>query len=182
MRNSEIRKTDIVVYTGHIAVVGRQYDGKYWDTVLSKDACAIMYIDEDDNVWFTRQYRVPLGRKILELPAETMDKPGKSSLEVIVEGLEEECGIRIKPDQVKYFGSIESSGGHDTEMVDLFYAYGHHEKTQQRLEDDEKIEVVKIPFDKAYSMIATGEIQGAKTIALLQNEYIIRLEEKYGKK
>ena len=43
MKNNEIRSSDIVVYTGHIAVVGRKYDGKHWDTVLSKDACAIMY-------------------------------------------------------------------------------------------------------------------------------------------
>ena len=171
-----IQPNDNVIYKGHIAVVQREYEGKKWDMILSKDACAIMYIDEEDNVWFTKQYRVPLGQEVIELPAETMDKPGKSSLEVIVEGLEEECGIQIQPEQVNYFGQVESSGGHDTEMVDLFYAYGPHKVVGQRLEDSEKIEVVKIPFNRAYKMMQNGEIQGSKTIALLQHEYIKRLE------
>jgi len=167
-----------VIYDGHIKVVKRHYNGKDWDVVVSKNACAIMYIDQEDCVYFTKQYRVPLEKEILELPVETMDKPGKSSLNVIVEGLEEECGIKIKQEQVHYFTTTGSSEGHDTETVDLFYAYGPHEKTEQRLEESEKISVVRIPFCEAYRMISTGEIQGSKTIALLQNEYIKRLEEK----
>ncbi len=171
----EENNDDKPIYNGHIKVVQRPYDGKDWDVVVSKNACAIMYIDLEDNVWFTKQYRVALDRTILELPAETMDKEGKSSLQVIVEGLEEECGIQINTSQVHYFLTIESSGGHDTEMVDLFYASGNHVKTQQRLEDDEKIDVVKIPFNDAYGMVLNGLIQGSKTVSLLQNEYIRRL-------
>jgi ADP-ribose pyrophosphatase len=37
-------------------------------------------------------------------------------------------------------------------------------ETEQRLEDDEIIEVVRIPFSQALSMITTGEIEDAKTI------------------
>jgi hypothetical protein len=179
MKELDIYNLDSVIYDGHIKVVSKEHEGRWWDVVVSKNACAIMYIDEEDNVWFAKQYRVPLGKEIIELPAETMDKPGKTSLEVIVEGLEEECGIQIDPRQVKYFGQVESSGGHDTEMVDLFYAYGPHKVTQQRLDDAEKIEVVKIPFNKAYEMMQKGGIQGSKTAILLQNEYIHRLEQKY---
>ena len=169
---------DQLMYDGHIKIVRREHDGFYYDVVVSRDACAIMYIDEEDNVWLTRQYRVPVGREVIELPAETMDKPGKSSLDVIVEGLEEECGIRIEPSQVRYYGRIGSSEGHDTEMVDLFYAYGPHEVTQQRLDDCERIDVMKIPFEKAYRMMQDGIINGSKTVLLLQYEYIERLERK----
>lgn len=168
---------DKVIYDGHVKFVHRYYGEKDWDVVVSKDACVIMYIDEQDNVWFAKQYRVPVCRTVTELPAETMDKPGKTSLQVIVEGLEEECGIKIDPSQVKYFTTLYSSEGHDTEKVDLFYAYGPHVKTKQRLEDHEKIEVVTIPFNQAYEMVKKGELTGSKTVALLQNEYIKRLEE-----
>ena len=182
IRNAILNQNqDKPIYTGHVKLVKRPYRGMEWEVLVSKNACAIMYIDEQDNVYFTRQYRVPLRKEILELPAETMDKKGKSSLQVIVEGLEEECGIRINPEQVRYFTTIESSGGHDTEMVDLFYAYGPNTKTDQRLEDTEKIEVVKIPFEQAYKMVLSGEIEGSKTIALLQNEHIKRLEGKNGR-
>ncbi|MDO8741034.1 MAG: NUDIX hydrolase [Candidatus Woesearchaeota archaeon] len=170
-------KNDELVYEGHVKLVRRKYDGRYYDVIVSKNACAIMYIDQEDFVWLVKQYRIPIAKEIIELPAETMDKPGKSSLEVIVEGLEEECGIRIDQKQAHFFATIGSSEGHDTEMVDLYYAYGPHTKTNQRLEDTEKIEVVRIPFYQAYKMISTGEIQGSKTVALLQNEYIKRLEK-----
>lgn len=174
----DLNDSDELSYYGHVKLIRRNHDGHCYDVVVSKNACALMYIDQADNVWFVKQYRVPVGKEVLELPAETMDKPGKSSLEVMVEGLEEECGIKIFPEQVKYFATIGSSEGHDSEFVDLFYAYGPHVKTKQRLETSEKIEVVKIPFEKAYQMIQTGELQGSKTVALLQNEYIQRLQKK----
>jgi ADP-ribose pyrophosphatase len=37
-------------------------------------------------------------------------------------------------------------------------------ETKQQLEDDEILEVVRIPFSQALSMITTGEIEDAKTI------------------
>ena len=170
-----------IIHEGHVKLVQRKHEGRVYDVIVSKNAAAIMYIDPEDFVYFVKQYRVPIEKEILELPAETMDKSGKSSLEVIVEGLEEECGVLIDSSQVQYFATIGSSEGHDTEMVDLFYAYGPCKVTEQRLEDSEKIEVVKIPFYEAYKMISTGEIQGSKTIALLQHEYIKRMK-KNGKK
>ena len=178
---SEIQDGDRVIYRGrHLTLVHRDFRGKPYEVILSPDAAVIMYIDPEDHVYFVKQYRVPLQREVLELPAETMDKPGLTSLEVIVEGLEEECGIRIHPSQVRYYATIGSTEGHDTEMVDLFYAYGPCEKTQQRLEDTEKITVVRIPFFEAYRMIETGDIQGSKSVALLQHEYIRRLEAMFG--
>ncbi|MBI2129711.1 NUDIX hydrolase [Candidatus Woesearchaeota archaeon] len=174
---SMLGKNDELIYDGHVKLVRRKYDGRHYDVVVSKNACAIMYIDQEDFVWLVKQYRIPVAKEIIELPAETMDKPGKSSLDVIVEGLEEECGIRIDQKQVRFFATIGSSEGHDTEMVDLYYAYGQHTKTNQKLEDAEKIDVVRIPFYQAYNMIGRGEIQGSKTVALLQNEYIKRLEK-----
>lgn len=167
-----------IIHEGHLTLVQREFRGKTFDVVVSKDAATMMYIDPEDHVYLVNQYRVPIQREILELPAETLDKPEKSPLEVIVEGLEEECGIKIHPSQVRYFGAIASSEGHDTEKVHLFYAYGPCTQTQQRLEDSEKIDVVRIPFEKAYKMIATGEIQGSKSTILLQSEYIRRLERK----
>ncbi|MBU1976257.1 MAG: NUDIX hydrolase [Nanoarchaeota archaeon] len=171
---------DRLIYKGHLTLVHREFRDKPFDVILSKDACCIMYIDPEDHVYFIRQYRVPMGKEILELPAETMDKPGLTSLEVIVEGLEEECGIKISPSQVHYFTTIGSSEGHDSEMVDLFYAYGPNKYVGQRLEDTEKINVVRIPFMDAYQMMLRGEIQGGKAVPLLQHEYIKRMEESYG--
>jgi hypothetical protein len=172
--NPTLGEGDKVIYNGHVTLIQRPYLGKDYDIVVSKNAVAIMYIDLEDNVYFCKQFRPPVGKEILELPAETIDKPNLSSLEHIVEGLEEECGVRIKPEQAQYLMTVGSSEGHDTELVDLFYASGPCEITGQRLGEDERIEVVKIKFDDAYKMIGT-KITGSKSIILLQNEYLRRL-------
>ena len=46
----------------------------------------------------------------------------------------------------------------------LIYLATDLRETQQRLEDDELIEVVKVPIDRALQMISDGEIEDAKTI------------------
>jgi ADP-ribose pyrophosphatase len=88
-----------MIYEGHLKLVRREHLGHEFDVVVSQNAAAIMYIDPEDCVYFTKQFRVPLQKDVLELPAEILDKPGKTSLEVIVEGLEEECGIKINAQQ-----------------------------------------------------------------------------------
>ncbi|MBU1201499.1 MAG: NUDIX hydrolase [Nanoarchaeota archaeon] len=173
-----IKNGDEVVYKGHITLVKRPYLKKNFDVVLSKDACAIMYIDEQDDVYFVEQYRPAVGKKILELPAETLDKNGKSPLEHAIEGLVEECGIIISPSQVKYVGTIGSSEGHDSEMVYLYTANGPHKKTLPRPGNYERIDVVKLKFDQAYRMFKEGKINGSKSAILLQHEYIKRLEKR----
>ena len=173
-----IQKGAKVKFEGHVNLVLIPYLGKDYQVVVSPDACVLMYIDEEDNVWFTKQFRPPAQRIVLELPAETIDKPGKSPAEHAREGLEEECGLQIKKSQMQFVTSVYSSEGHDTELVHLFKAKGPHKVVGQRLEDDERIEVVKIPFTTAYEMMQKGEIQGSKTTILLQEEYIARLEAK----
>ncbi|MCR4327498.1 MAG: NUDIX hydrolase [Nanoarchaeota archaeon] len=173
----EVRKGDEVVYRGHLTLVKRPYLGKDFDVVVSKDATIMLYIDEEDNTYLTKQYRPAMEEEVVALPAETLDKEGLSPLEVMVEGLEEECGIRINPSQVKYIGKIDSTDGHDTEKVHLFIAYGEGNHVSQRLEDSEKIEVVKMSFEELYQKVMKNEIFGAKTSYLVMYEKLRRLEE-----
>lgn len=167
-----------MVYQGHVRLKRKLHNGKMWDVVQSKNACAVMYIDTEDYVWFVKQYRVPVGKEVLELPAETMDKQGETPLERMVAGLEEECGIKVDASCFNYFGRIASSEGHDSEYVDLFCANGPNIGVGQKLDKDERIEVVRIPFNDAYAMVQSGELQGSKTVILLQAEYIRRLSQK----
>ena len=163
-------ENDRTIYSGHVRLVARPYCGKEWDVVISKNACAVLYIDDRDDVWLVKQHRVPLQKELLEVPAETIDKPGKSSLDVVIEGLEEECGVVVHRNQVEYVLSLYLTPGHDTEKIDLYIAKGQHQQAQQRLGPDEKIEVVKMPFNKAREMLLKGEIWDAKTAILLLYE------------
>ncbi len=177
MNTEKILPTDELIHQGRIGFVQRSYQERKYDIAIPPDSATILYIDSEDHVFLVRQCRPAVQRETLELPAESLDKPGKTPLEVIVEGLEEECGIRIQPEQVQqlYLHPVNPSGGYTTEEGHLFSAKGPHEKTEQRLEDEERIKVVRIPFTEAYQMIGK-EIRCAKSILLLQYEYIRRLE------
>jgi ADP-ribose pyrophosphatase len=169
---------DKVIYKGHLTLVHREHDGRVFDVVVSKDAAAMLYIDENDFAYLTKQYRPAVKENVLALPAETLDKPRLSPLEVMIEGLEEECGVRIKAEQVRYYGRIISTDGHDTERVHLYLAHGPGEIVSQRLEDSEKIEIVKIPFDELYRLVMENKIEGSKTAILVMYEKLRRLGEK----
>src|SRR3989344_3524145 len=174
---TKIKPGDKLVYKGHLTLVQRPYDGKNFDVVVSRDAAVMLYIDENDQVYLTKQFRPAIGEEVLALPAETLDKPGLSPLEVMVEGLEEECGIVIEPRQVKSIGRVISTDGHDSERVYLFLAHGPGKKTRQRLEESEKIEVVTLPFDELYRRVIENEIEGSKTAYLVMYEKLRRLRE-----
>jgi hypothetical protein len=172
---TKIQPQDVVVYRGHLTLVQRPHEGRKFDVVVSKDAAVMLYIDESDNVYLTRQFRPAMGEEILALPAETLDKKNLSPLEVMAEGLEEECGIRIRKEQIQQLGRLISTDGHDTERVYLFLAHGPGEKVGQRLEDSEKIKVVTLPFDRVYQMVIKNQIEGSKTAYLVMYEKLRRL-------
>jgi len=169
-----MKEGDELVYSGHVKLIKRPFGKIKYDVVLSKDAAIMLYIDEADMVYMTQQFRPAIDQMELCLPAETLDKPGKSPLEVMLEGLEEECGRKIKEEQVEYLGKVASSAGHDSEFVYMFIARGESEEVGQRLEDTEKINIVKKPFQEVYQMALEGRIIGAKTMALLFYEKLKR--------
>ena len=58
---------DRVIYEGHLKLVKRRFDGRDYDVVVSKDAAAMLYIDEKDQVYFTTQYRPALEEEVLAM-------------------------------------------------------------------------------------------------------------------
>jgi hypothetical protein len=175
--HKEIKPGDKLVYSGHLKLVKRPHLGKDYDVVVSKDAAIMLYIDEKDIVYLTKQFRPAIGEEVVALPAETLDKPHLSPLEVMVEGLEEECGIRINKSQVIYVGQAIANDGHDTERSYLFLAHGRGEYVGQRLQDSERIKVIKKPFDEVYQMVLRNEIRGSRTSQLVLYEKLRRLGE-----
>jgi len=174
---AKVKPEDKLIYKGHLTLVQRPYLHINFDVVISPDAAIMLYIDDNDIAYLTKQYRPAVEEKVLSLPAETLDKNGKNPLEVMVEGLEEEVGIKIDSSQVTYVGRVISTDGHDTERVHLFLAHGKGEYVGQRLEDTENIEVVKIPFDELYKKVLSNEIEGSKTRELVLYEKLRRLGE-----
>lgn len=139
----------------------REGDKTYQREVVHHPGSAVIIpIFDDGTIALVRQYRHPAVRYLLEAPAGTLNR-GEAPEEGAARELEEELGY-VAANLEKLTEFFVSPGFCEEKM--WVYLARDLTKTQQRLEDDEIVEVVRIPFSQALSMITTGEIDDAKTI------------------
>ena len=124
--------------------------------------CVGALTDEGDML-FVRQYRYVYGQVLLEAPAGKLEK-GENHFDAGKRELEEETGYVA--DDYKYLGVFYPSPGYCGEKIHL-YSAKKLSKTQMNPDDDEFLEVVKIPLAKAKEMVLNGEIPDGKTQALV---------------
>ena len=144
-------------------------------------ATILLYNKITKNVILTKQFRMPTylnGNEtgmMIEACAGLLDKDNAE--ECIRRETEEETGYKIS--SVQKIFEVYMSPGSVTEIVHFFAAeYTKDMKVNDGggiAHEQENIEVLELNFDKAYTMIATGEIKDAKTIMLLQYANINRL-------
>lgn len=137
-------------------------------------ATILLYNKEAKTVILTQQFRLPTyinGNEtgmMIEACAGLLDKDNAE--ECIRRETEEETGYQISA--VEKLFEVYMSPGSVTEIVHFFAAeYTKDMKINDGggiQEEQENIEVLELDFDKAYHMIASGEIKDAKTIMLLQ--------------
>ena len=123
-------------------------------------SAAILASFDDGTIALVRQYRHPAVKYLLELPAGTLNDKERPE-EGAARELEEELGLVAG--KLEKLAEFFVSPGFCEEKMWLYLATDLTE-TAQRLEDDELIEVVRLPIDRALQMITDGEIEDAKTI------------------
>ena len=130
------------------------------EVVHHQGSAVILPAFDDGTIALVRQYRHPAVKYLLELPAGTLNERERPE-EGAARELEEELGMRA--------GSLEKlaeffvSPGFCEEKMWLYLATDMT-PCEQKLEDDEFIEIVRVPIDRALQMITDGEIEDAKTI------------------
>lgn len=129
------------------------------DLLKHPGAAAVLPFLDDERVLLIRQYRFATGGTLLEIPAGKLD-PGETPERCAIRELEEETGWRAG--RVERLGSIWTSPGFTDEVIHLFAAFAL-ERTEQRLEEDELIELVPMPFAEALRQVEDGRIQDAKS-------------------
>ncbi len=130
------------------------------ETVHHPGSAVIVPVFADGTVALVRQYRHPPVRYLLEVPAGKLDQ-GEVPQEAAARELEEELGFVAG--RLEKLSEFYVSPGFCEEKMWVYLATDLTE-TERRPEDDEVIEVVRVPFAQALSMITTGEIEDAKTI------------------
>lgn len=118
---------------------------------------------DDGSIPFVRQFRYPIGRDLLELPAGKLD-PGEDPASAAVREMEEETGYRAE--KIAHVFSFYSTPGFCDELLHLFYSPSLS-KTAQNPEFDEELEVVFHTLEEAMVLCRNGSIQDAKTLVAL---------------
>lgn len=121
---------------------------------------AVVGITEDNEVLLVRQFRYPYQETILEIPAGKLEK-GEDPKEAAIREFKEECGAEAA--LFEYLGEIYPTPGYCSEIIRIYYARGLT-FGEQHLDEDEFLDVFKIPFKDCVSKIMSGEIKDAKTI------------------
>ncbi|MDD6611762.1 MAG: NUDIX hydrolase [Clostridiales bacterium] len=132
----------------------------------------VLPIDENRMVTLVRQYRYPYETTTLEIPAGKMDQGPENAENCGRRELSEETGLIART--MIPMGEIWPSPGFMDERLHLFCA---KELTQGEVhpDEDEFVEIVRMPFDELCQRIASGEIHDAKTVAAIGKALIMGL-------
>lgn len=125
-------------------------------------------LTEDGCLLFVRQFRYPYQTVLLELPAGKLD-PGEDPLEAGKRELREETGA--KASRYESLGTLYPSPGYCGEIIHLYTASGLT-FGETAPDEDEFLEVEKIPLEEAARMVLEGEIPDAKTQAAVLKVYM----------
>jgi len=125
------------------------------------DCVAIVAIDADDNVLLVEQFRQPVGKALLEIPAGGIEG-GEDAAKAVRRELREETGYL--PGKVEGFGGFYAVPGYGTEYLHLYLAT---ELTPSPLqaEDTKGIRLIRVPIAQILPLITSGRICDGKSIA-----------------
>mgnify|MGYP000780185266 CR=1 FL=1 len=120
---------------------------------------AIIGLTQEGEVLLVRQFRAPYKEVLFEIPAGKLEK-GEDPFEAAKREFQEECGCTAE--NFKYIGELYPTPGYCGEIIRLYYATGL-EFGEQHLDEDERLDVYKVPLGEAFDRCINGEFKDAKT-------------------
>ena len=130
------------------------------EVVEHNGGVCVAALTKDNEVLFVKQFRYPYMEEILEIPAGKRDSLNEDPLECGKRELKEETGATSK--RFIPLGELYPTPGYCGEIIWMFAAT-ELDFGDQNPDEDEFLEVTKIPLEKAVEMILNGEIKDAKT-------------------
>ena len=123
----------------------------------------VVPVDADRNVLMVRQYRKPVDQFLLEVPAGGIEE-GETPEEATRRELQEEIGHTT--DNLLPLSAFWLAPGWCSEYMYAFLATGLQPAALDS-DEDEFIEVVRVPLSEVVDIIASGQVQDAKSVASL---------------
>jgi ADP-ribose pyrophosphatase len=164
-----------IVWQGKFITAKTRGKWEYVSRARGIKAAVILAID-DGHVLLVEQFRVPLGKTCLELPAGLIgDDAEEESIErAAARELEEECGYR--PNRIEIIGDFYSSPGMVSESFYFVKAHGLTKVSNGGGVDGENITVHRVALDRLSDFITEKRTQGCamdvKLLTLLGTDLI----------
>ena len=136
----------------------------YREWVKHPGAAAIIPLTDDGEIILVRQYRYPIDEVTLEIPAGKLDAAGEDPLECAKRELSEETGYTAN--EYIYLTKLATSVGFSDEVIYIYAAKGLV-AGKQHTDEDEFINVIKVPLQEAVEMVLDGRINDGKSITAI---------------
>ena len=150
------------VWQGKFITTKRRGRWEYVGRARGIRAAVILAVDEDDHVILVDQYRVPLGRRCVELPAGLVgdhdDNPDEEVAAAGARELEEETGYR--PGRMELIGEFFSSPGMVSEHFTLLRAHDLQKVGEGGGVESEDIVVHRVPLSRIGEAVSRWRAEG----------------------
>lgn len=152
--NGETAKREIIEHNGGVCVAA---------------------LDNENNLLMVKQFRYPYGQVIYEIPAGKRNTLDEDPLACGMRELKEETGATAE--KYTFLGELYPTPGYCGEVI-WIYAATKLSFGDAQPDEDEFLDVERIPFEKALEMVLSNEIKDAKTqVAILKLNLLIKNAE-----
>lgn len=149
-------------------------DGEYGVVHFKNLALGIVPIDAEGNTWLVGQFRYPLNRYTWEIP-EGGGSLVVDPLESAQRELLEEAGISAKKWQLIQEMDLSNSA---TDERALLYLATDLSFSEPNPDENEELQLMKVPFVEAYERVVSGELRDSLTVAAILKLRTLQLEGK----
>ncbi len=125
-------------------------------------ASSVIPVFPNGDIILVKQYRYPIGRVTLEVPAGKLDAPDEDPLYCAQRELSEETGYEAA--HMEKLTTIATTVGFSNEYIHMYKAEGLTPGPQHP-DEDEFINVVRLPLDETVAMVLDGRIYDAKSVS-----------------